>query len=650
MRALNFWVDIEDASGNKLGAGPLRPTRFPRTRKLSKSGEFSFDVSPSDPNLAILQEKRIAVCRYINMAGDVAEFGGGVIDKIAAQISEDGILSFHVSGNDILRELNYRSVGALLLATAGGVGVDDGPDQIIALAPPGWTLNDGTTDKDVYVGFDGESVLNALSRVGEHIGEHWRLGDGREVDWLGSASGFSASGVRAVQHVNDAVASETASGIVVISNLEEESDAYPILTRAIPRGSGNGKVIANLTHATDAAPAGFTLDAANNTLKNDAAETTYGRIERAVDFKELGPLSNTTADIQAASNMILQASVEHLRRHAIPEKFYRLDVVNVNEVLLPGMTLRVVYRKLIDGVVIYDLDDDFNIVAVDSELTATGASTTAVHISSTDRLAMSDEEYLASQIQEAKVMNTHQQLGPSVDTLTWQDEMDNANGATIPFWLGDDYTSINRAILRFRVAALRSTVKTVSGSSTTTASGGGSTSGSGGASTPTSSGSPHGHGLNIVNGSGGVAVTVDGAPSGQLKNTGAGSTVWTSNESPSHTHTVTIPNHTHSTPNHTHTLTPNISTVYGIFEESGASTLAIGDLVIKLNGGSDLSGDVDDISNGWYELDITDELVDSAFRPTQKNNEIAITTSVAKTARIEAQLKIMGAVQAVAYN
>ncbi len=486
MRALNFWVDIEDASGNKLGAGPLRPTRFPRTRKLSQSGEFSFDVSPSDPNFDILQEKRIAVCCYINRAGDVVEYGGGVIDKIVPKISEDGVLRFHVSGNDILRELNYRSVGALLLATAGGVGVDDGPDQIIAFAPAGWTLNDGTTDKDVYVGFDGESVLNALSRVGEHIGEHWRLGDGREVDWLGAASGFSASGVRAVQDVNDAVASENASGIVVISNLEEESDASNLITRVIPRGSGNGNVIADLTHATDAAPAGFTLDKASNYLKRDASETTYGRIERVVDFKELGPLSNTTADIQAASNMILQASVEHLLRHGTPEKFYRLDVVNVNEVLQPGTTIRVVYRKLIDGVVIYDLDDDFNIVAVDSELTAEGASTTAIHISSTDRLAMSDEEYLASQIQESKVMNTHQQLGPSVDTLTWQDEMDDANGATIPFWLGDDYTSVNRAVLRFKVQPLRSTVKTVSGSSTTTNSGGGSTSGSGGASTTTS--------------------------------------------------------------------------------------------------------------------------------------------------------------------
>ena len=113
-----------------------------------------------------------------------------------------------------------------------------------------------------------------------------------------------------------------------------------------------------------------------------------------------------------------------------------------------------------------------------------------------------------------------------------------------------------------------------------------------------------------------------------------------------------LSNHTHDLdiPDHNHDLTPEISTEYGVFEESGANTLAIGDLVIKLNGGSDLAGDVVNIGSDWYELDITEELVDSAFRPEQESNVIAITTAVEKSARIEAQLKIRGAVQAAAYD
>ena len=89
---------------------------------------------------------------------------------------------------------------------------------------------------------------------------------------------------------------------------------------------------------------------------------------------------------------------------------------------------------------------------------------------------------------------------------------------------------------------------------------------------------------------------------------------------------------------------------YGIFEEGAGNTLALANLVVKLNGGADLRTSVADIGNGWYELDITDDLVDAVFRPAQENNEIAITTVIAKTARIEAQITVRGVVQAVAYS
>ncbi len=97
-------------------------------------------------------------------------------------------------------------------------------------------------------------------------------------------------------------------------------------------------------------------------------------------------------------------------------------------------------------------------------------------------------------------------------------------------------------------------------------------------------------------------------------------------------------------------MTPNVSMTYGIFEESGANTLALNDLVIKLNGGADLRVSVVDIGNGWYELDISDPLVNTVFRPKQTNNVITFSTSVAKKARIEAQLTVRGVVQAVAYS
>jgi len=645
MEIRNFWVDIEDASGSRVGKGPLRGSQFHCAPHLSASGTFGFVVSIADPNLAALAEKRIAICKYIDRDGNLQTFGGGVIDKITRSIGADGGMEIAVSGNDLTRELTYRSVGTLDLS-AGGLGVTDGPDQIVALAPAGWTINNGTTLTNVYSGYDGETVLNALIGVGEHIGEHWRLGTGRVIDWLGPASTFVASGVRAVQHLNNPVAAETADEIALITSLEEVSDAADLITRVIPRGSGNGGVALTLAHVTDTAPTGYTLNATANHITRDASESTYGRIERVLDYKNIGPLSNTTADIQAAANMLMQASVEHLRRYGAPQKFYKVGLAKVGVLLKPGTTLRVVYRSMLDGVVKYDLDGTYIILAAEHVIGADGISTTSVTISTIDRMPMTDSDYLAQQVMSARVLSAHQQLGSSVDTFPYRDEMDDSHGASMRFWLGDEYVSIQRAVLRFRIQPLRSTVKSVAGSSTSTASGGGSTTASGGGSTSGAGGAST---QSSNPGSWSNVNTTIQIPSGSNHYHGVGATIHTHDVSiPSHTHT--IPAHSHSTPDHTHDLTPNISMTYGIFEESGGNTLALANLVIKLNGGSDLNASVVDISNGWYELDITEQLVDTAFRPSQENNEIAITTATAKTARIEAQITVRGVVQAVAYS
>lgn len=642
MQIRNFWVDIEDSSGNRIGSGPLRASQFNTEDNLSACGDFSFVVFASDPNLSGLAEKRIAVCKYVDINGNLQTFGSGVIDKIERKISEDGRLEISVSGNNLVRELMYRSVGTLDLSGVGGAGVTDAPEQIMALAPAGWAIIDGVTVANVYTGYNGESVLNAIAGVGEYIGEHWRLGTGRTIEWIGPASTFVASGVRAVQHINDPVAAETVADIALITSFQEVSDSAELLTRVIPRGSGNGGVVLTLASITDVAPIGYTVSAGSNYVKRDASEVSYGRIERALDFKDITPLSNTTADIQAAANMLMQACVEHLRRYGEPQKFYNIGL-QVNQILRVGTTLRVVYRLLVDGAVVYDIDSEFNIIKVQNQITENGIHTTGVTISTIDRLPQSDNEFLAATIQASRIVAARQQLGASVDSFTYRDELDNSKGASFRFWTGDEYTSIQRAVLRFRIQPLRSTVKSVAGASTTTASGGGSTTASGGGSTSGSGGSS-------TETSGATAMTtqvtsVPSTPSSHLH----GVTAHTHDVSiPAHTHST--PNHSHTTPDHTHTLTPSISMEYGIFEESGANTLALTNLIIKLNGGSDLRTSVVNVGSGWYELDITDGLTDTVFRPSQENNEIAITTTTAKTARIEAQLTIRGVVQAVAYS
>jgi len=63
-------------------------------------------------------------------------------------------------------------------------------NDIMALAPPDWALDldegHAAVEQNVFQYFSGESVLQALIRVAEITGEHFRLGIGRRVVWLGN--------------------------------------------------------------------------------------------------------------------------------------------------------------------------------------------------------------------------------------------------------------------------------------------------------------------------------------------------------------------------------------------------------------------------------------------------------------------------------
>lgn len=643
---LSFWVDIEDASGNKLGAGRLLPGYFDTTEPLSAAGSFEFSISPADPNIdAVVQERRV-VCRYLDPDGNTQTFGGGKIKQINKRRAEDGSISVVVSGPNTLGELRDRIVENLQIGDSTG-GDTDGPQQIMAYAPAGWSVTSGTTAEDVYVGFDDQTVLAALVAVSDGIAEHFRLGSGQVVEWLGNYTGFSASGIRAIEHIPRPDLAQGKEEIAIIKQVTEVEDSRDIVTRIYPRGAGNGTAILRLESLVDSPPAGFTVDIANGYIEDDAAVIAYGVIEKAIDFKNIGPLTNAKADKQQAAAQLMRAGVEYLRRWSTPQKFYTVDLLKVDALLKPGVTIRVIYEKTINGYDVLDIDQDLNIISVTNRVDFSGIYTNQISVSTIDTMPVDDQDIIVSQIESEKVFTTHAQLNANARNIDRVGTMDNANALSVAFWFGNEVSSIRSVMLRFKIDPLRSTVKSVAGSSTTTASGGGSTSGSGGASTPTSgtNNANHSHGLSIANGSPTYTLGLDAF--GGLISTGGGITnTDIQNNDTNHTHDVTIPNHTHTTPNHTHTLTPVISTVYGIFQESAANTLAVGDLTIKVNGVT-FTGSITSIAGGWYEADITDELIDSSFSPDQANNAIEYSTAVAKTAQITTSLAIVDIVQAV---
>lgn len=635
--AVNFWVDIEDASGNKVGAGPLRPESFTRTSPLSLAGEFSFPVSSGDPNFSVVSEKLRAICRYLDKDGDIQTYGGGVIDRINKAYTY-AKTNFIVSGPNLTGELNYEDVGSLEIGDSTG-GDADAPDQIMAFAPTGWTITGGgATSQDIYVRFDEQSVLNALVSISDTLGEHFRLGTGRQIVWVGPYTGFASSGVRAIGGIPVGNKALDVPEIAIIKSLKELSDSHELITRVKPRGAGNGNAILRLLAVTDAAPSGFTLSASLGYIEKDSSVATYGNISRPVDFKNISPLSHSVADKNQAANQLMRAAVELLNRWAEPQKFYEIELKKSEVILDPGTTIRVVFKQTIDGVDVFDIDDTFNIIEASDKLGSNGIYTQRVKVSTTDSQPLNDNELVVSQLLSAKAVSTHAQMNANARWLRTQGSMDDSNALTVPFWLGPETVSINNCTLRFQINPLRSTTKAA-------ASGGGATSGSGGASTPTSSATNPVHTHNIdfdtTTPTRMVGISTTGLKFAGNPPFGASSAFPTSNNAAgSHNHDVTIPNHTHSTPDHTHSLT------YGIFEEASGNTLGLSDLVIKINGVT-LTDTPAAIGGGWYEVDITDEIVDAIFSPDREDNEIEYSTAVSKTASIITDISLVDVVQGV---
>ena len=137
----DFYIDIEDASGVKQGAGPITTARGLRvTRRMDGAGTFAFEMPITDPNAAAVQPlRRIRAKAHLN--GAWVTIGDGIIEQIGRKVDPSGIVMLSVSGGDGVRELAQRTVGTLQLAAAGSaISQTAAVAAVVAYAPAGWTF------------------------------------------------------------------------------------------------------------------------------------------------------------------------------------------------------------------------------------------------------------------------------------------------------------------------------------------------------------------------------------------------------------------------------------------------------------------------------------------------------------------------------
>ncbi len=263
-----------------------------------------------------------------------------------------------------------------------------------AVVAAGWSLdvNYHTEAEHAYYGrfLNGESVLEALRAIAEQTGEHFRVGMGRTVQWLGDDQ--TAAPVTAVRDTgserlwdNDAVA--------IIRSLKYQIDSYELVTRVYPYGAET-----TLEHCTRTAPSGYTLDKANNCIISTAQETALGeyRCDRTMRWNGIGSVAaNVTADANA-SDALYDTALAWLKAHDRVITSLDVDLVKVNQMVRPGQKLTIDFHTFITGYEMVSIDASYWVLEVENTVTDLGILECKPKLASSDYRQATDEDELAN--------------------------------------------------------------------------------------------------------------------------------------------------------------------------------------------------------------------------------------------------------------
>ena len=121
----SIWIDIEDASGNKYGMGPIfTESGWTSTRRLDAAGTFSFTMPASDPMAAEVQNKRYARCwragdDITNVLAARARLGTGTLHLVNGSQNH---MQLSDAANSNRWSLNIDGSGNLRVLRAAGSG------------------------------------------------------------------------------------------------------------------------------------------------------------------------------------------------------------------------------------------------------------------------------------------------------------------------------------------------------------------------------------------------------------------------------------------------------------------------------------------------------------------------------------------------
>lgn len=451
-------IEILDAAGDPAADGPLVTIQsLDRSRELDRIGGISFTVPASDPRTQYIQAGR----HYKVYHADLGYLGEFIHKSDSVAPGEKPTL--RVEADDLLVELRHVStlfnrqydnqyLGAIVTSLLGLVS--------------GWS--GGTVDNVGYttVEFQGESVLSAIVSLAKGGGAHYRMSStARNLDF----GEFGAdSGVRLVGAPELSNRLGDAAELAIIDSISILEEGSGIINKLIPVGAGQGESKITLKWVqnedvsypvqTDTNPDGSTY----YYIEDSTSQSAYGTIEGIYKRNDIRPLSNALGDLQNAADALYNAALSFLLDHKDPDTSYRISVQKLQSEVLPGETVRVVYRGMVEyegsPYKYVDIDTDLTVLSITDKFGDDGSIQSSLEVSASGVRPVSDTGLVAEMHRDLQVVRGQIQPNMAYNKAgPYSEEIAVGNDVTIDFRIGAEVLFLHNCKLRFSTRPLRAT-------------------------------------------------------------------------------------------------------------------------------------------------------------------------------------------------
>lgn len=481
---MRVWAEVFDAQERKVALID-RVIDASALRRLDAAGSWSMQCALDERVLSYLVTGN-TVAVYVEQQGRTRLWTRGRISKRRVE-EREGSFAIHVSGHDEMDELRYPVVGIGRVYTAQTVQAI--MSDLISLAP-GWTVSvdTATAARLQTVRLDGAKVLRALVRMADELGVHFRAGfDPRslEVGVFGDAA--AARAIKPPSTVGIELYDNT--DVLLIEEMAVEDDIDDVINWVIPLGAGEGAAALTLKYTS------YQILTAENAVyrtgivppfpiyrrENSSGNAEYyidGRSgsevarQETVTFKEIGPVANSDAAKQIASDALANAAFEYLRRRREPLRTYRLMATKDEALLKPGQLMRVTFKGFVEAagdptasgsrLTYIDVDEALWITGIQRTISDTGQRTD-LEVSNIDRVRQDDKDILVEVLETVDAQNVAVKSivcnysYSGTDTVQWGTFPYHQKRARFPLVISDNVTEIISVTLNFFTRPLSTT-------------------------------------------------------------------------------------------------------------------------------------------------------------------------------------------------